>query len=156
MKANPAKYHLLVNKKDGTYPIKLGDKNNTKVVYNWRVSRHSHSHSSTKCFNTSTLYTTNAHFYNCSFFSFSGTQKPQHLLEYHNGMDYSFNSFLRVLHFSNLICQTKNLTKKLFWLKKNLQEIRFKKKAVLTTLKNKKIYLTNSFFIAIKITFFYN
>ena len=30
------------------------------------------------------------------------------------------------------------------------------KKAVLTTLKNKKIYLTNSFFIAIKITFFYN
>ena len=80
-----------------------------------------------KCFNTSILYTIDAHFYNpsvkigfASFFSSSDTQKFHHLLGSHTiGINSSFNSFLSALCFSNLIC----LTKKLSWIQHNVLAI---------------------------------
>ena len=77
------------------------------------------THSSTKCFNTPILYTTNTHFHNFSinigsipFFSSFGMQKSNHLLGCHSiGIYTSFNSFLSVLRFSNLICLTKKLSR---------------------------------------------
>ena len=76
------------------------------------------THSSRKCLNTSILYTTDIHFHNSSlsimsisFFSSSDTQKSHHLLGCHAiGINFSFNSFLGVLRFSNLIYLTKSCT----------------------------------------------
>ena len=62
-----------------------------------------------KCFNTPTLYTIDAHFYNpsqkigfISFSSSSDTQKFHHLLGWHaTGINSSFNSFLSDFRFSD-------------------------------------------------------
>ena len=70
-----------------------------------------------KCPNTLVLYTTNTHFHNSlinigsvSFFSSSDTQQSHHLLGCHAiGINFSFNYFLSVLPFSNLICPAKSL-----------------------------------------------
>ena len=67
-----------------------------------------------KCLNTPHLYTTDA-LYNSSinvgsisFCSSSDKHQSHHLFGCHaTGINYSFNSFLRALRFSNLICQDK-------------------------------------------------
>ena len=92
------------------------------------------THSSTKCFNTSILYTTYTQFYNSSinigsisFLSSSDMHQSHHLLGFHaTGINSLLKPFLSSLSFSNLICLTKKsalirlkikticLTKKLF------------------------------------------
>ena len=79
-----------------------------------------------KCFNTSrgemfqyppivyyrrTLYNSSINIGSISFFLSTDTRQSHHLLGCHvTSMNSSFNSFLRALRFSDLICQVKGLT----------------------------------------------
>lgn len=67
-----------------------------------------------ECFNTTHLYNTDANLYNSSintesfsFFSSSDTRQSQNLLGCHTtGINSSFDSFLSVLRFPNLVCSS--------------------------------------------------